>query len=795
MPNPARPKQARHAIQARPVPVTIRGADDPTPDKPATFTLAAYTGEPMSIYPWDQPVVVDLDTVDASGLPFPALYDHVPDEGFIVGQVETVAVEGGRLVATGRFTPTDDPQSYSRKVLARAKAGYQWQASIGGDPATVEDVRAGESVQLNGRTYQGPVTVARGVVLREISFVVLGGDRLTSAVVARNLNAKRIKGGGMKPTFEEYVASLGFSAAELDETQAANMKLQYEAEYPGGAGDAEEGDVAAEVIDEDEIAAMDDEDDLAAAGELVEDEIAAIDDEEEEKGKLPTNARAKRNALKARLRQIEKRKRVVARTKRTTVAGKRVGLKAGVAAERGRVAAITRICAENRNPKVKAKGKKVPLSQYAIAAGWSVDRVKSEAVKMLRAKRPKGPTPNGHRPQPKDASVQALQGAMLLRCGGRLDHKAYRTLQARGMSVPEFLKRDINDAERNRYMEAAHRYADMSLVDVARESLRLAGRQAPHGRSEMIQAAFSGGNLSSIFTSNVNALLLASYMEAGDTTEAWTTTQDVADFKTQERIRVDVGPGLDPLPRGGEADHAKYGDTVESYRVSRFAKQFVIDEQDIIDDTFGALSDTPQRLGAAAARLRPDLVYSILLSNPQLNATGRAIFNGTEGNTTAAAPLASETLRAAIQKMMTVREGEVNLNLTPTHLIVPPDLLMTAKELVASQTILIAGDTDRDRGSANVIADMNLTIVADARLSNGATDPATKVPNAGSATTWYLATTQAQTIEVGYLRGTGRTPRVRPFTLDRGKYGVGWDVSLDIGAKALDWRGLQRQTG
>jgi phage major head subunit gpT-like protein len=97
--------------------------------------------------------------------------------------------------------------------------------------------------------------------------------------------------------------------------------------------------------------------------------------------------------------------------------------------------------------------------------------------------------------------------------------------------------------------------------------------------------------------------------------------------------------------------------------------QFVVDQIDIINDSMGAMSDTPQKFGLAAARLRPDLVYSILLANANLDATARALFNSTDGNTASGA-LASGALESAISSMKKQRENSVNLNVTPTHLIV-----------------------------------------------------------------------------------------------------------------------------
>jgi hypothetical protein len=740
---------ARASMTFRTVPVTITGAAAPTIDQPAKFRMVANTGEPMRIWPWEDPVVVDLDTVDLSAQAIPALYDHCPDADYIVGQVEAVAIEAGQLVATGRFVLTDAPaeRNWAKKVLDRARAGYQWQTSIGGDPASVEKIAAGQSVVVNGRTYAGPVNVARGVTLREISFVVLGGDRRTSAVVSRQ--GVRLKGKAM-PTFEDWVASLGFDVASLTDQQRAAMQIQYDEKYGTTAGD-----VPTNAED-----ATPPEEEVAAEGTMI--------PEEEEVVPPPSNARTKPSKLTA---------------------------AAAVAAERSRIREITRLCTEHGNPKVKAGDRRVPLMAHALAAGWSANQVKTELLKSKRAERPSGPAIIS-KSHDKDCSLQAMQGAFLLRAGAKLDHPAYQTPRAMFLQLPQWLRAGINDAGRNRIMEAAHKYADMSAVDLCREACRLDGKNPGHGRNATIQAAFSGSSLGNIFTTNVNAILLSSYLEAPDSTIGWCQEQDVADFKTQERPRVDVITGLERLPRGGEADHAQYNDSSESYKVSRYAKQFVVDEQDIIDDSLGALSDTPNRFGSAAARLRPDLVYSVLLANPTLSATSRALFNATDGNLGTSSALAAATLRTAIAAMNNVRENSVNLNLTPSHLIVPPSLRFLAKELIASASIVIAGTAGSvtERGSMNSLADEGLTMVSDSRLENGLTDPSSKTAYAGSTSTWYLASTMAHTIEVGYLRGSGRAPRVRSGQLDKGQFGMWWDVSMDIGVKALDWKGLRRTT-
>lgn len=462
-------------------------------------------------------------------------------------------------------------------------------------------------------------------------------------------------------------------------------------------------------------------------------------------------------------------------------------MRAEAAAESRRIAAIKKHCGANHD-----------LVARAIEGNWTAEKTELESMKADLANGVRSMSQvdlvNGH---DKNCTLEALQAGLLLRAGGKLDAACYQSIAALSMKLPQWLRANINDDQRQRYMEAGHKFSQMSMLDLCRESVRLDGKTVPQDRSELIASAVSGGSLTNIFTTNVNARLLFSYMGTPDTSMGWTRTTDVSDFKTQERPRVVIGKGLTPLPRGGEADHAAYSDVAESYKIGRFAKQMFVDEQDMIDDNMQVLSQTPADFGAAAARLRPDLVYYILLSNPTLAATTRALFHATEGNINTTAALAAATIKAAIADMMLFTENGVTLNITPSHLIVPPTLRWTAKELLNSTQIILAGTAGSvtERGNANTLADENLQLVSEARLENGVTDPVTGTAVSGSASTWFLAAIMAHTIEVAYRTGTGRSPQSRSWTsTGKGQWGVGWDINLDIGAKAMDWRGLHKNT-
>lgn len=360
--------------------------------------------------------------------------------------------------------------------------------------------------------------------------------------------------------------------------------------------------------------------------------------------------------------------------------------------------------------------------------------------------------------------------------------------------------RKVND-ELERKIEAAYQYRAASLEDMIRMCARLDNVNLPVGRTGILQsylrAGVSTAALSAVFTTNVNSELLAAYQVAEDSTGGgWVRESDVSDFRTNERARMANGGALKKLTRGGTADHADFEDVVESFKIARYAKQFVIDEQDVVDDNFGGIAGfVPADLGVAARQVRPDLIYTILMGNPDMR-DSTALFHADHGNLTGSSALAAATLATVRKKMRIQTENGRNLNIMPKFLIVPPALEDTAEALVKDRTLITGADTTIP--SLNTNATKGLVIVSDARLENGLADPTDgtgATTNAGSATTWFMSAVAAShTIECAYLRGSGRVPQIRPFVLDRGQWGLGWDVKMDVGAKALDWRGLAKAT-
>ena len=469
--------------------------------------------------------------------------------------------------------------------------------------------------------------------------------------------------------------------------------------------------------------------------------------------------------------------------------------------ERARVNAINQLFAENKIDNAAAQ-------QKAIDEGWSAERASHDIVlPAIRNQRPNavdnGQAPAGHVRGSEDITTDALICAMALRDGGTagigLDHNVWGHRSMAASECSELrgsaMRQDINNDERQKAMEVAHRLGHVSMQDMARFALQAAGKQVSVNNETNIRSAMSGGDLLPIFTSNVHARMMASFVEADDTTVGWCASDDVPNFKLNDRTTASKSGGLKKIGRGGVAEHTDFEATTESFRIARYGDKFTVDEQDFIDDSFGALNAVmPEDMGAAAGQLRPDLVYSLLLANPNLDATGGALFAASR-NLFTGLSMDKASLESLITNMANQRDNNRPINAKLRYLILPPDLYFKALVLINSADTADANNI----GTMNSLKSQGITVISESRIgTEGVFDPDAEVQRTGSATSWYTAgqpgQNNAQTCLVAYRSGTMRSPQIRSYTLSQGQWGMGWDVAMDIGAKPLHWRFLQKAT-
>lgn len=475
-----------------------------------------------------------------------------------------------------------------------------------------------------------------------------------------------------------------------------------------------------------------------------------------------------------------------------------------ISEERDRVRQLTALAGQDVPAEVLTR---------AVNDGWNVDQASREFLTAVRGARG-GAQQNGQasgapgaqagpaihsRSHDVDCNVRSLAAGMLVSQG--LDPTKCRMHDGRRAGREALTTQDADRGDM---------FARLSAVDIARECVRLDSGRHVLDYEDAIRTAVSGASLSYVFSTNVYARLTAGWARYPDTTSGWCDEEDVANFLQQEDISVTGDAKLQRLGRGDTAKDATMGDTRETYKIARFAKKFTADEQDFLDDRLGAIMRQPEEMGEAARQLRPDMVYSLMLQNPSLVADSGAVFNATAVTTAGGhanlgtASLSSTGLKAAITAMVKQRLNRTAskpgdaLTIRPQYLIVPAALEWIARELTSAAALskLFADSSDPFFATLNLLASEGLKLVIDDRVGLiGVWDPTSESARTGTDANWFLTAGGSKGLRVAYRRGTNRQPQMRSYTLDRGQWGMGWDINMDIGLAFMDYRTWYKSTG
>ena len=320
-----------------------------------------------------------------------------------------------------------------------------------------------------------------------------------------------------------------------------------------------------------------------------------------------------------------------------------------------------------------------------------------------------------------------------------------------------------------------------SMIEMARESLRReSGSNVNFGDNmELARAAINSTSTFPAIMSNLaNKSVMVGFNEAETTYQIWAGKGSNRDFKEAARYALSEAGDLELVPEGGQFKQDSLGEASARTKVATYGKLFSLTRQAIINDDLGLFSKIATKYGSAAKRLVNKMVYAQLTGNVQMQ-DNVALFDTKHGNVAGTGEaLSVKAIAKAITAMRRQKgiTGEATLNITPKYLVIPPELEMTAYEIVNST----AAADGVNSGVVNPYKG-RFIIVVDAEL----TDP----------TAWYLVAdaTQHDTIEVTYLNGV-ETPRLETrqgFDVD----GIEYKVAFDCGVSALDFRGLYKNAG
>ncbi|MBY0237874.1 MAG: Mu-like prophage major head subunit gpT family protein [Burkholderiaceae bacterium] len=342
-----------------------------------------------------------------------------------------------------------------------------------------------------------------------------------------------------------------------------------------------------------------------------------------------------------------------------------------------------------------------------------------------------------------------------------------------------------NDASR---MGAARQFRGLTLLDMARESIEAAGGNTRGmSRREVAVMAMNlqrdlqvrGGMHSTsdfpeILASTVGRTLRTAYQLQPRTFTGWARESTAPDFRQVARVQLSESSAMREVKEGGEYKSMTFGDSAEKYSLGKYGGIIAITWESVVNDDLSAFDRIPMSLAAEAAALEGDIVYGILTANAAMS-DSVALFHANHGNLLTAAAITDVSLglgRAAMRKQ-TGLKGRV-LNLTPSFLIVGPDKESEANKYTSSNFVA-AKSID-----INPAYNTSLEVVVDPRIPGD---------------DWFLSAAPGivDTVEFSYLEGEQGlyTETRQGFEVD----GLQVKARHVFAAKAIDWRGMQKNPG
>ena len=141
------------------------------------FSMVGYSGGVIRQAWSREPIVIDLAGMTVPSV-IPIVFGHDYSLESVLGQ--GTGTVGSQLVIEGAILAQCEA---AMQVVQLGDRGYQWQASVGADVDEDYLVADGDTAQINGQTFTGPLRVVKRSTLRECSFVTLGADAATAVTI------------------------------------------------------------------------------------------------------------------------------------------------------------------------------------------------------------------------------------------------------------------------------------------------------------------------------------------------------------------------------------------------------------------------------------------------------------------------------------------------------------------------------------------------------------------------------------------------------------------------------------
>lgn len=337
--------------------------------------------------------------------------------------------------------------------------------------------------------------------------------------------------------------------------------------------------------------------------------------------------------------------------------------------------------------------------------------------------------------------------------------------------------------------DAGREFRGMRLVDMAREFVEMSGGNA-RGMTpqELARAALgcdrqavraagmhSTSDFPLLLGSTVNRTLRDAYTNAPQTWRPLGRQTTVPDFRAVTRAALGDIAALEQVKEHGEYKYGTLSEDGAPIKVAKFGKIIAITWETIVNDDLGALTRIPAALGNAAAATESNVVWALLLGNPNFT-DGVPFYDASHGNVAGSGGAINTTTLAAARAAMRKQKSKAGefLNLSPEFLVVGPDKELEAFQFTSSVYV------PAKNADINDVRNASLTVIVDARITGNQ---------------WYLfaAPGGVDTFEYAYLEGEQGvfTETREGFEVD----GMEIKARLVFGAGWIDYRGAYKNPG
>ena len=297
------------------------------------------------------------------------------------------------------------------------------------------------------------------------------------------------------------------------------------------------------------------------------------------------------------------------------------------------------------------------------------------------------------------------------------------------------------------------------LIEAARANGYAGSSRISAANAEpVLKAAFATHDISNLLGALVNKFLLNGFNAVESSWQEISAVRSVNDFKAINLLRLNGDMKFRKIGNAGELKVAQASDTKRSVAADTYGISTQLTRQDMINDDLNALSQIPQRMGRGAALAMNEAIWTEFQSS---NSSYYQAATAAAGNA-----LSLSSLKTATTAFRKLNDPDGNpLGIAPRVLLVPPELEITAAELMTS-ALLISGNTTKEP-NANVLQGRYRVVV-----SNYLT----------SSSTWWLAADSVDlpALDVVFLNGQ-QAPTIEQVAPDYQLLGVAIRGFFDFG--------------